>query len=362
MNLIGKTFNRSIGGSVTVASVDGDVAILENQQRVNIDTLMNTGEFTESIDMTLYTGGLKKGTGLATSSIINSARGIPDNVLENIDSQNQQGTSVKQIGVVETHKSAQGDNYERASNSSDDPRKVEELRQKAITLYKESEEAVQRQTNSINQYLDDGDKVSFVSKNNDEFVPGSQVNIDGTIDDKQRISQTPDSNLINNDYQNNHNQNNHNQNSQYIRKVDNPMTVMFKGFTRVPEFKCMLEINEMIPNLEMMRMFEDSYDLSIIDHFTDEILNKVSNDPNLLRSEIKKSLEVAIYGKSKSIEKKKPKPKSDIRGYKKSKNKDGFLKSLKNKGEVIALGLSLKVNITKTAKRGDIEKQILGND
>jgi len=135
---------------------------------------------------------------------------------------------------------------------------------------------------------------------------------------------------------------------------------MFKGFKRVNEFKCKIEINEMIPNFEMMKMFEDGYEMSIIDYFTDEILNKISSDPNLLRKEIKKNLEIAIYGKQRTVTSTViDNTKANLRNYKKSKNKIEFLKSLKNKKEVIALGTALKVKMNKTSKRGDIEKQIL---
>jgi hypothetical protein len=320
MNIQGKTYKRSLDGkTVTVTGVEGDIAILENNTKVNIDTLLNSGEFIETPNVDLFS---QNNNGFM-NSIFNSVKNIPDNILSNIRDNVDNSLSVRAEGVVENHNAAVADVYNRASNDINDPRQAEELRKKAIELQRKAMEETKRQTELINSsYLEEGEGV-----NTPEF---KEVSI------KEQSPQSPQKTISN----------------------DNPMSVMFKGFKRVKEFKCKIEISEMIPNYELIKMFEDGYEMSIIDFLTDEILNKVASDPNLLRKEIKKNLEMAVYGKPrKTVVKETP---NLLKEFKRSKNKQEYLKSIKNKNQLIELAISLKLNPNKSDKRDLIEKLILG--
>ena len=277
MSIIGKSYKRNLDGkTVTVTNVDGDVAILENNQRVNIETLTRSDQFSETINMDAFTGNSSSSW---ASSLTQQASNINTNNIPDIpDSMRTAGGArVVEGSVVESHSSAQADNYERAIDIQQDPRAIEELKRKAIELQQKGQQEAQRQNEMINNQV-------FKEEQNESFIPGSAILPDGSVDPNYKPQQTIS------------------QASRPIQQVQQPqvqqpqqnnaVTDMFAGFKRIQEFKCKFEVNEMIPDLNLMKMFEMGHNSSIIDYITDDILKKVSSDPNLLRKEIKKRLEI----------------------------------------------------------------------
>lgn len=84
-----------------------------------------------------------------------------------------------------------------------------------------------------------------------------------------------------------------------------PRDLMFSGVKKIYPIKLSIEIETLIPKLEFIKLMEDSYEHSIIDYLTDEISQKIINDPgiikNSIKDQIKKSVENSGYEPSSII-------------------------------------------------------------
>ena len=71
---------------------------------------------------------------------------------------------------------------------------------------------------------------------------------------------------------------------------------MFSKTKRNVDFKINIEVSNKIPRLDFIEMMEDSYETSIIDFLTDDITNKILNDPSMIRESIKSKIKQLVYG------------------------------------------------------------------
>lgn len=62
-------------------------------------------------------------------------------------------------------------------------------------------------------------------------------------------------------------------------------------------------IEEKFPSLDFVRMMNDNYETSIIDHFAQEMVEKIVFDPEALLESIKKRLNEIVYGEENNTKK-----------------------------------------------------------
>jgi hypothetical protein len=70
---------------------------------------------------------------------------------------------------------------------------------------------------------------------------------------------------------------------------------MFNKIKKTEDFNISFSISEKIPKNDFIKMWEESFDLSIIDHLADEFVNKLLQDPSSLKDEIVKQLKKIVY-------------------------------------------------------------------
>ena len=63
-------------------------------------------------------------------------------------------------------------------------------------------------------------------------------------------------------------------------------------------------IEEKFPDLDFVRMMNDNYETSIIEHFANEIVEKMVYDPTALLESVKRSINIIVYGEEVSNENK----------------------------------------------------------
>jgi hypothetical protein len=80
--------------------------------------------------------------------------------------------------------------------------------------------------------------------------------------------------------------------------VIDPIIDLLNKTKRVNNLKLKIEIEELLPKNEFIQMLEESYDKSIIDYLTDEIYNKMIEDSNSIKEQIKNQITAAVNKKS----------------------------------------------------------------
>jgi hypothetical protein len=95
----------------------------------------------------------------------------------------------------------------------------------------------------------------------------------------------------------------------------NPVIELFANAKRNTKFGITLQFDTKIPNIEFIKLMEDSYNESIIDFLAQEFTNNILANPNIIREKISNELRNTVSGAKKisGIAKinKKPKPKKD---------------------------------------------------
>lgn len=80
--------------------------------------------------------------------------------------------------------------------------------------------------------------------------------------------------------------------------------MLFKNAKRNTEFKFSVNIDSTIPRLDFIEMMEDSYDVSIIEYFTNKIMNEFLEDTSSIKEQISNKIkEMISQGESKEVKK-----------------------------------------------------------
>lgn len=261
MSLANKIFrNNATGEEVKVIDSFENIAILENKQKIDVNTLMDNSKYTEQIDPNSFFNNQG-----AYNSLADKIKNIPVNnmvdeegtVSINVDGGGLQPTSNESAIVMTTEEDERAALMEKYGAVGDDAN------------------AVSKQNEAFSKILDDED------------LPQPTVNTTNT--DVQRVE-------VNRDVQ------------PPVQRVvvDDPIITMFKGVKRNVKFDINVEISDKIPRLDFIEMMEDSYEISLIDFLAEEFTNKILQNPNIIKDTITEKIKLLVYGapkKEKSVSK-----------------------------------------------------------
>lgn len=311
-SIIGKKFkNIGSGEIIKIMSLDSNIAVLENDQRISIERLLDVNHYIEygnSINETM-------------SSNIHTDTDIQNNdnnIMENNNLYNQLFTQIKSlsnddvnrasgvndtqvernqnfINPVESHSDAQramsGDVVDK-SNDSQHKEMLERAKREQLEL----DAKIKRQANRMNKMIDG------VEDDIDES-DRRQVNrnLEGaTVEGERRETNVNITESVGNIHDNVHDNVRVNRPNVPPAPEINPMFLKMKRTNKV---SLKIDIDEMIPNKDLLKMLEEGFEDSVLEYLTQEIANKVLSDVNI-KSQIHKKLHEYVYGKTRAPRKK----------------------------------------------------------
>jgi hypothetical protein len=264
MSLANKVFKNNITGEdVKVIDSFENIAILENKQKINVNTLMDTSQYTEQIDP----GSFFNNQG-AYNSLAEKIKSIPT------------ANIVDEEGVISVNV---GDNLSPVSNES------------AIVMTTEEDERAAL----MQKYGVTDDNTNAISKQNEAFskilgedsdelppVPVQQPKTTMEVDNVQRVEVSRDAGTDRHGVEF----------KQPVQNSVDPIVTMFKGVKRNVKFDINIEISDKIPRLDFIEMMEDSYEISLIDFLAEEFTNKILQNPSIIRDTITEKIKLLVYG------------------------------------------------------------------
>ena len=259
MNLASKVFKNNITGDV-VKVIDSfeNIAILENKQKIDVRSLMDSNQYTEQVDPSSFFNNQS-----AYNFLAEKIKNIPTNMLADDDE------NVVRVNPYN------GDGFGPVSNesaiimSSEEEEKAELAKKYGVI---NNNDSVQKQNQAFAKLLGEEETVTKIEVNNNEEETY-------TIE-KRPVSSIPKQ--VTTPVQ--------------TKKVEDPIISMFSKTKRNVDFKINIEVSNKIPRLDFIEMMEDSYETSIIDFLTDDITNKILNDPSMIRESIKSKIKQLVYG------------------------------------------------------------------
>ena len=268
MSLANKSFKNNLTGEiVTVIDSFENIAILENKQKLNVNTLMNPALYTEEIDPLSFFNNQG-----AYNLLAEKIKNIP---------QDQIGDDNGEISVA-------------GVNRIDVPRGIEQ-EESLITMSSEEDEkaalaakygivsppveSLQRQNEAFAKILGEESESELPrvpqyqqTIQEEEVVQRVEVNREEKVEYVQPVQRV---------------------------EVEDPIIKMFKGVKRIVEFNINLDIKNKIPRLDFIEMMEDSYETSIIDFLADEFTNEILKNPATIKDMIKSKINTLVYGEDK---------------------------------------------------------------
>ena len=268
MSLANKSFKNNLTGEiVTVIDSFENIAILENKQKVNVNSLMNTALYTEEIDPLSFFNNQG-----AYNILAEKIKSIPQDQIGD-DTGEMSVTGVERIDIP------RGIDQEESliTMSSEEDEKAALAAKYGIVS--PPVESLQRQNEAFAKIL--GEE----SENELPQVPQYQQSVQEQVtrvevnrEEKEEFSR---------EY------------IQPVQRVEDPIIKMFKGVKRIVEFNINLDIKNKIPRLDFIEMMEDSYETSIIDFLADEFTNELLKNPATIKDMIKSKINTLVYGEDK---------------------------------------------------------------
>lgn len=259
---------NSKGDIVRVDRVDGNSVILEDGERVSLNKILDNNAFQE----------INESSNSYTESdpfdLMNKAKNgfysnIADqltNAVRNTNTSNvnyDSGPSFKVLdSVVERHKSTSNDSILVENSDSN----IQDLKTKMIEDQKRLNDRIQNQGQKLSQWLDT------------EATYDPNVTIDKDRDSTIKVFDES------------------NRPVQVTETRENPAHQMFRSLKRSQLLEIDVTISEMLPKKEFIQMWEESYDVSIIEYLADEFVNKYSKNPLLLKGIIMERIKEYAYG------------------------------------------------------------------
>jgi hypothetical protein len=284
MNLANRIFtdNRT-GESVKVIGSFENIAILENKQKINVETLMDPSKFTEEIDPSSFFNNQN-----AYNLLAEKIKSIPTDGIVDEDLATQFGGEVRPA-IEES----------AIIMSTEDDERAELARKYGASL--NNDDAVVKQQEAFSKYLEPEEMPAVPVRQQqpiDDGGPVTRIDIDDNIEVESGIPQN-----YAKEYQ------------QAPQRADDPITAMFRNVKRNVDFRMNVEISNKIPRLDFIEMMEDSYEISIIDFLADEFTKNILNNPEQIKDMIKDRIKQVVYGAE--VTKKKPVVEDDQTNVKK---------------------------------------------
>ena len=79
---------------------------------------------------------------------------------------------------------------------------------------------------------------------------------------------------------------------------EDPMVVMFKNIKKNTDFKISIDIENKIPRPDFIEMMEDSYEVSIVDYLSEEFTKQILENPSIIKNKIKEEINRIVYKKN----------------------------------------------------------------
>ena len=284
MSLAGKVFkNNSTGNAVKVIDSFENIAILENKQKIDVKTLMDTNQYTEQIDPSSFFNNQG-----AYNILAEKIKNIPTHMIQDEE------------GSVQIQSASNYDEFGPASNESaivmttEEDEKAELARKYGVSI--DNNNSLQKQNEAFAQILgDDADELPQVPK---VSIHEQQVQRVEVKRDEVEEHKAPNQRI----------------------EIEDPIITMFKRTKRNVEFKVSFEISDKIPRLDFIEMMEDSYEISMIDFLADEFTNKILQDPTMIKETIKNKIKQLVYGAPTTLSNINTKNKEEKKTEKDSKN------------------------------------------
>jgi len=251
MNLSNKTFrNNRTGETIKVIDTFENIAILENKQKMDVRSLLDSSQFTEQIDPSSFFNNQD-----AYNALAEKLKSIPTENL--VDDSLQFGGEVRpainESAIIQTTEEDE----------------MAELARKYGASLEPSQEAITKQQQAFSKYLGEEETSELP-------VTRVEVNQKPMVDQGRSYIQPEPIQRV---------------------EVQDPITTMFKNVKRNVEFKVNYQFSDKVPRLDFIEMMEDSYEVSIIDFLADEFTSKILNDPSKIRESIKNEIKILVYGK-----------------------------------------------------------------
>jgi hypothetical protein len=243
LNLEGKFYEDKSGTVVKVNTIDGNIAHLDTGSRIAVERLLDNNFFTEQIDPNSffdrapsYLNDINSQlTTLDTNNISDNAAPSQVKVIE--QAEDSMKTVTIQPDDIEARKKEMMENAAR-------------IREKSLA----ANEAIEKSINEHNRNLD-GVTVEGVAK---------------PIQMQQQAYVPP-------------------------TPVEDPIYAMFSQVKRSANFSVNVKLSEKIPKKDFIKMWEDSYEVSIIDYLVDEFTEKLLKDPTMIKDQVRKALKAYVY-------------------------------------------------------------------
>lgn len=292
-NLIGQSFKNGKGEVITVVDVDSDVAILNDTQRIAISRLTDGKNFRPLVERVI-------------ENTVNNFNDSPMDIFDNTNRygslMNQLQTSVQNTGfiddsnagvakirVVEPTVDLTPKNQQQTQNIFiDDEARIEETRRKMIENQRLLNSKVIEQANKINKNnILDESELSVKLDDRDfgirEISPEGKVVEYHDIPTEREVS---------------------------FKKKENPAYEMFRSVKRSVPFKMNIEISKLLPKKEFIQMWEESYEISMVEYLAEEFLRELMNNPESLKIQIINNINEQVFPKKREVKRapKKPTP------------------------------------------------------
>jgi hypothetical protein len=270
MSLANKSFKNNLTGEiVTVIDSFENIAILENKQKLNVNTLMNPALYTEEIDPLSFFNNqgaynilAEKIKNIPTEQIVDDSGELNVSGVERIDIPRGVEESIVSMTTEEDEKAALAAKYGIVSPP------VESLQRQNEAFARILGEDSEDELPQVPQYQQPvQEQVTRVEVNRE---PLEEVNRE-YVQPVQRV------------------------------EVEDPIIKMFKGVKRSVDFNISLDIKNKIPRLDFIEMMEDSYETSIIDFLADEFTNELLKNPETIKDMIKSRIRYYVYGEEATI-------------------------------------------------------------
>jgi hypothetical protein len=256
MNLASKTFrNNKTGETVKVIDAFENIAILENKQKIDVRTLMDTNQFTEQIDPSSFFNNQN-----AYNALAEKIKTIPvDTILD-------ESITPKFGGEVQP-----AINESAIIQTTEEDEMAELARKYGVNT--NNEDAVSKQNEAFQRLLNPEEKTVQQPVTRIDIDNNPQVEVSREYVQPVQTIQQP---------------------------IEDPIITMFKNVKRNVNFNISIEVSNKIPRLDFIEMMEDSYETSIIDFLADEFTNQVLNNPSQIKETIKKEIHALVYGNESS--------------------------------------------------------------
>ena len=262
MSLAGKVFKNNLtGDAIKVIDSFENIAILENKQKIDVKTLMDSNQYTEQIDPSSFFNNQG-----AYNILAEKIKNIPTHMIQDEE------------GSMSVKTTSDYDGFGEVSNESaivmttEEDEKVELARKYGVSM--DNTNSLQKQNAAFAQILGDeaGELPQVPTRVFDE-APVERVEVQ-----RDDISASVRREVV------------------QETRVEDPIVTMFKRTKRNVEFKINIEVSDKIPRLDFIEMMEDSYEISMIDFLADEFTNKIIQDPTVIKNTIKDKIKQLVYG------------------------------------------------------------------